>query len=84
MLTSHDGVYTSNLDSVALRSLTRIGAVVGWGEPPSGSAMETNEDGDTVLTQWFERAVFEHHPDNPAEHQVLLRRLGVELLEHDQ
>jgi hypothetical protein len=38
-------------------------------------------DGDTVLTQYFERAVFEHHPDNQAPYQVLLRRLGVEELQ---
>ncbi len=43
--------------------------------------METNEDGHTVMTQWFERAVFELHPDNTDEYQVLLRRLGAEFLE---
>ncbi|CAN5540368.1 hypothetical protein BH23CHL2_BH23CHL2_09140 [soil metagenome] len=52
-----------------------------FGYPLSEAAMETNEDGDTVLTQWFERAVFEYHPNNPADQRVLLRRLGVELLE---
>lgn len=53
-----------------------------FGYPLSEAAMETNADGDTVLTQWFERAVFELHPDNPVDQQVLLRRLGVELREH--
>ncbi len=57
-------------------------SVLLFGYPLSEAAMETNEDGDHVLTQWFERAVFEYHPDNPVEHRVLLRRLGVELLEH--
>jgi hypothetical protein len=38
-------------------------------------------DGDTVLTQCFERAVFEYHPGNEAPYQVLLRRLGVEELQ---
>jgi hypothetical protein len=52
-----------------------------FGYPLSEAAVETNEDGDTVLTQWFERAVFEHHPTN-GEHPVLLRRLGAELLDH--
>jgi predicted secreted protein len=33
-----------------------------------------------VLVQWFERARFEWHPDNPAEYRVLLGRLGAELL----
>ena len=37
---------------------------------------EIEEDGMTV--QYFERHVLEYHPDNPAEYQVLLRRLGAE------
>lgn len=53
-----------------------------FGYPLSEAAMETNEDGDTVLTQWFERAVFEYHPNNPQGQRVLLRRLGVELLDN--
>ncbi len=52
-----------------------------FGYPISPAQMETNPDGDTVLTQWFERARFEYHPDNDPEHQVLLGRLGAELLE---
>jgi hypothetical protein len=40
----------------------------------------TNADGDTVYTQYFERAVFELHPENPLEYRVLLRRLGAEAL----
>ena len=51
-----------------------------FGFPLSEAMVETNADGDTVLTQYFERAVFEHHPANPPEHQVLLRRLGAEIL----
>lgn len=39
-------------------------------------------DPETGLTsQYFERAVFEFHPDNPEEHQVLLRRLGAEIVD---
>ena len=38
-------------------------------------------DPETGLTvQYFERAVFEYHPENPPEWQVLLRRLGAEAL----
>jgi hypothetical protein len=33
-----------------------------------------------VLTQYFERAVFEWHPANPDSQRVLLRRLGAEVL----
>ena len=42
-------------------------------------AMETNASGDTVLTQWFERARFEYHPNNPPGSQVLLGLLGNEV-----
>jgi hypothetical protein len=36
-------------------------------------------DSDTGLrTQYFERAVFEYHPDNPDPYKVLPRRLGAE------
>jgi len=51
-----------------------------FGYPLSEPMMETNADNDTVLTQYFERAVFEWHPDNPPEWRVLLRRLGAEAL----
>jgi sugar lactone lactonase YvrE len=50
-----------------------------FGYPISEPTMETNSSGDTVLTQWFERARFEYHPNNPAQFQVLLGRLGAEL-----
>jgi spore germination protein len=31
-----------------------------------------------LVTQYFERAVFEYHPDNPDPYKILLRRLGAE------
>jgi hypothetical protein len=31
-----------------------------------------------LVTQYFEHAVFEYHPDNPEPYKVLLRRLGAE------
>jgi glucose/arabinose dehydrogenase len=49
-----------------------------FGVPLTAPTMETNTSGDRVLTQWFERARFEYHPNNPAEFQVLLGRLGAE------
>jgi hypothetical protein len=49
-----------------------------FGMPLSEPAMEQNSSGQTVLTQWFERARFELHPDKPAPHQVLLGLLGNE------
>src|SRR3712207_7108490 len=36
-----------------------------FGLPLTEPKMERNSSGDTVLTQWFERARFEWHPNNP-------------------
>lgn len=52
-----------------------------FGYPISPAMTETNSSGDTVLTQWYERARFEYHPDNPEEFQVLLGLLGNEILD---
>lgn len=49
-----------------------------FGLPLTAPHMETNPDGDRVLTQWFERARFEWHPANPAEFNVQLGRLAAE------
>ena len=51
-----------------------------FGYPLSELRLETNADGDSVLTQWFERAVFELHPGDKSPVQVLLRRVGAEAL----
>lgn len=51
----------------------RNGGLPIFGYPLTG---ERSEDGRTV--QYFERAVFEWHPEKPLEYQVLLRRLGAE------
>ena len=50
-----------------------------FGLPLSEPAQETNSSGDTVLTQWFERARFEFHAGNPAPYQVQLGLLGTEV-----
>lgn len=49
-----------------------------FGLPITTPAPERNSSGDTVQTQWFERARFEYHPNNPAPYTVLLGRLGAE------
>ncbi len=49
------------------------------GLPLTEARMETNSSGDHVLTQWFERARFEWHPNNPSGARVLLGLLGNEL-----
>jgi hypothetical protein len=49
-----------------------------FGLPLSEPSVETNAAGDTVVTQWFERARFEWHPDNIPAFRVLLGLLGNE------
>jgi len=50
-----------------------------FGLPLTGVRMEKNQAGHTVLTQWFERARFEWHPNNPEPFKVLLGLLGNEI-----
>ncbi len=50
-----------------------------FGLPLTAPKTETNANGDTVLTQWFERARFEWHPGNPDNFKVLLGLLGKEV-----
>lgn len=51
-----------------------------FGLPLTEPYQYTNSSGDTVQTQWFERARFEWHPNNPNAYKVLLGRLGAEYL----
>ncbi len=55
------------------------GGLARFGYPISEPQLETNPEGATVLTQWFERARFEYYPANPTTDSVLLGRLGAEL-----
>jgi len=64
------------LQDPALNGYTRSLAL--FGLPLSEAAVETNAAGATVLTQWFERARLEYHPNNPREFRVLLGLLGNE------
>jgi hypothetical protein len=51
-----------------------------FGLPLSAPQLEVNpDDGRPYLTQWFERARFELHSENPAPYTVLLGLLGNEL-----
>ncbi len=53
-----------------------------FGYPISGASYERNPaTGDMRLTQWFERVRFELHPENAPPYDVLLGRLGVDLLQ---
>jgi hypothetical protein len=47
------------------------------GFPISDEIMERSDlDGKTYRVQYFERAVFEYHPENPRPYDVLLSQLG--------
>lgn len=54
------------------------GGLAQQGYPISGEMQETSDlDGKTYTVQYFERAVFEHHPENAGtEYEVLLSQLG--------
>jgi hypothetical protein len=58
---------TSEAESLAL-----------FGLPLSEPQTETLSDGKQYTVQWFERARFELHPENPARSRVLLGLLGRE------
>lgn len=50
-----------------------------FGLPLTPAQPEPGPDGELILTQWFERARFEWHPNNPDPFRVLLGRLGSEV-----
>jgi hypothetical protein len=50
-----------------------------FGYPLSDAYGYVASNGDTIIAQWFERARFEWHPDNPEPYKVLLGRLGAEV-----
>lgn len=70
---------THGLD-LGRRGVTYEESLLLFGLPLTAPRLETNPDGDRVLTQWFERARFEYHPNNPEPYKVLLGRLGAETL----
>ncbi|HET6261963.1 MAG TPA: CAP domain-containing protein, partial [Chloroflexia bacterium] len=50
-----------------------------FGYPITEAQMEPAVNGQSLLTQWFERARFEYHPNNPEQSRVLLGLLGNEM-----
>ncbi|MEA2576102.1 MAG: hypothetical protein QOH93_3400 [Chloroflexia bacterium] len=59
------------------------GSLQQQGYPISGELREKSEiDGKVYKAQYFERAVFELHPENPAPNDVLLSLLGVFEYQH--
>ncbi len=53
-----------------------------FGLPISPPQVETLSDGREYTVQWFERARFELHPENPPPYNVLLGLLGNEVMEN--
>ncbi len=54
-----------------------------FGLPISGQISETLDDGQQYTVQYFERARFELHPENEPPFNVLLGRLGNEVLQEE-
>lgn len=52
------------------------GGLAVYGLPLTEEVREVCADGQERTVQYFERAVFEYHPENEPAYQVLLRRLG--------
>lgn len=53
------------------------GALAQQGLPLTGEFTEVSDtNGQAYIVQYFERAVFEKHPENPAPYDVLLSQLG--------
>lgn len=77
-ITSH------NVPDVFYQYWERNGGIRRFGYPLTEAFMELSEtDGETYLTQYFERARFEHHPEHQGtEYEVLLGLLGSEYTVH--
>jgi Domain of unknown function (DUF4352) len=60
------------------RAVSEAESLALFGLPISGVQTETLSDGKQYQVQWFERARFELHPENPAPYNVLLGLLGNE------
>jgi hypothetical protein len=63
------------------RGVSEREALALWGYPITAPAVETLPTGETLLAQWFERARFEYHPNNPDPYKVLLGRLAADRVE---
>ncbi len=58
----------------------RNGGVDQFGYPLSEEFAEQLEDGRTYRVQYFERARFEHHPENSAPYDIQLGQFGRQIL----
>jgi polysaccharide biosynthesis protein PslG len=58
------------------------GGLFVFGYPLTRTFMEKSTDGNSYLTQYFERARFEYHPTNSQPYDVLLTLVGNEVVEN--
>jgi hypothetical protein len=63
------------------RGVSEREALALWGYPLTPARFEQLPNGEQLLVQWFERARFEHHPNNPQPYRVLLGRLAADALD---
>ncbi len=56
------------------------GGLMQFGYPISEEFEERLEDGNTYRVQYFERARFEHRPENPPPYDILLGQFGRQIL----
>ena len=70
---------THGLEFDGKKGFSEAESIALFGLPISEAAQENGSDGKMYLTQWFERARFEFHPELPAPSKVLLGRLGAEV-----
>ncbi len=77
-------VTSHNVPDIFYRYWEANGGLRRFGYPLTEAIMELSEtDGETYLTQYFERARFEHHPEHAGtQYEVLLGLLGRETTKH--
>ena len=71
---------THGLEFDGKKGKSEAESVALFGLPITEAAQEIGSDGRYYLTQWFERARFEYHPNEPDPYKVLLGRLGAEVV----
>lgn len=69
-----------NLEGSFLAYWNANGGLTQFGFPISEEFNEKLEDGKTYTVQYFERARFEHHPENKSPYDVLLGQFGRRIL----
>jgi hypothetical protein len=74
---------THGLEFDGKKGFSEAESIALFGLPISEAQQETGSDGNPYLTQWFERARFEYHPNEPDPYKVLLGRLGAEVAAGD-